>query len=354
MSNETQRVLTECFSLTEHPFEPKVDPLLNVNFRMMGVSLSRALDVFRVAELKDYFLQVGPFKQAVADIESFLSGPGSGGTAPAFLIEGGEGVGRSTMANYVGYLIKEQNQGAASLNTVPVPSDHFGKLLFTIKSLIALHVKQHNVPNCEAAFALFSDEVIGPQDPSVNYLSTIFAQLVSPMAVAPPLILIVESINWDRRDWMMRLYDLLSKLNIVLVFLTEDQKVYNIFQNLGSGPKLSGLAVSLDALDRQMAEEFLIERMGRFRSKPSPIDKQGLFPFASQALNGALRKNLEIKKLEVLCRGAFNNKLSELSSRFKATNGQPPNPPIGAAELVISFDDFGNYVRQVIRSSIGG
>ncbi|HKR61101.1 MAG TPA: hypothetical protein VJS64_15380, partial [Pyrinomonadaceae bacterium] len=174
-----QRILLECFSLVEHPFEPEADKARGLNFRALGVSLAKPLDVFRVGALDDYFVRVGPFSDAVRQIDAYLvaSGYPGGAGAPAFLIEGAKGVGRTTMASFIGFRIKTRSNGVASLNNVPITTEHFGRLLFTIKNLVNQHVTRHNVPNCDGAFALFSNADINPQDPSINYLGQIFAEL---------------------------------------------------------------------------------------------------------------------------------------------------------------------------------
>jgi hypothetical protein len=90
MPNQMQRLLLECFSLEEHPFEPETDNRNGLNFRALGVSLARPLDVFRVGGLEQYFVRVGPFNDAVLKIDAYLAAQGypGGGNAPAFLIEG--------------------------------------------------------------------------------------------------------------------------------------------------------------------------------------------------------------------------------------------------------------------------
>jgi hypothetical protein len=350
MPNQMQRLLLECFSLEEHPFEPEADQR-GLNFRALGVSLARPLDVFRVGGLEPYFVRVGPFNDAVQKIDAYLAAQGypGGGNAPAFLIEGAKGVGRTTMASFLGYRIKTLGGGSASLNNVPVTTEHLGRLLFTIKNLVNLHVTRHQIPNCEGAFALFSNADINPQDPSINYLGQIFAELAQCMGAAPPLILVIESITWERRDWITRLYAHLSPLNIVLVFLTDDRRIYNAFRDLRSGPTLNGLEVSLDKLDRRMAEEFLIHRLESFRSNQSPIAHRGLFPFVAQALNQTIPpgEKIGIKLLEQIFRGAFNIKLQELSPQY--LNAQPPNPQFQPQQLLIPFDYLRRYYSSALR-----
>jgi hypothetical protein len=348
-----QRLLMECFSLVEHPFEPEADARRGLNFRALGVSLARPLDVFRVEALDSYFVRVGPFRDAVQQIDDYLVANGypSGVSAPAFLIEGARGVGRTTLASFLGYRIKTRSAGIASLNNVPVTTEHFGRLLFTIKNLVNLHVTRHQIPNCETAFALFLNADINPQDPSINYLGQIFAELAQCMAAAPPLILVIESLTWERRTWIERLYALLSPLNIVLVFLTDDRRVHNFFRELRTGSTLNGREVSLDKLDRQMAEEFLKHRLDIFRSHPSPIEKTGLFPFVAQTLNQTIRpgEKIGIKLLEQILRGAFNVKMEELYPQF--LNTQPPDPQFQPEQLLIPFDYLSRYYSSAFASS---
>jgi hypothetical protein len=352
MANERQRLLMECFSLVEHPFEPEADARRGLDFRTLGVNLARPLDVFRVEALNEYFVRVGPFNDAVQQIDAYLGAQGypGGGNAPAFLIEGAKGVGRTTMASFLGYRIKTRGGGIASLSNVPVTTEHFGRLLFTIKNLVNVHVTRHKIPNCEPAFAFYSDAAINPQDPEVSYLGQIFAELTQCMGAAPPLILVIDSITWERRSWTERLYALLSPLNIVLVFLTDDRRVYNAFRDLRSGPTLNGLEVSLDKLDRQMAEEFLKHRLEIFRSDQSPIAHMGLFPFVSQALNQTIPpgEKIGIKLLEQIFRGAFNIKLQELFPQY--LNTQPPDPQFQPEQLLIPFDYLSRYYSKALRS----
>ena len=352
MTTERQRLLRECFSLVEHPFEPEADPRRNINFRTLGVSLARPLDVFRVKELESYFVRVGPFNDAVQQIDAYLGAQGypGGGNAPAFLIEGAKGVGRTTMASFLAYRIKTRAGDVASLNNVLVTTEHFGRLLFTIKNLVNVHVTRHKIPNCEAAFAFYPDAAINPQDPEVSYLGQIFAELGQCMGISPPLILVIDSLTWERRSWVERLYALLSPLNIVLAFLTDDRRIYNAFRDLRSGPTLNGLEVSLDKLDRAMAEDFLKHRLEIFRCDKSPIGRTGLFPFVSQALNQTIPpgEKISIKLLEQIFRGAFNIKLEELAPQY--VNAQPPNPQFQPEQLLIPFDYLSRYYSQALRS----
>lgn len=353
MPNGRQRVLADCFSLDEHPFDPQMDTRRKLDFRQRGVSLTRPLDVFNVEELKDYFIRTGPFKDAVQEIKDFLIAtnyPNGSTYPPAFLIEGAKGVGRSTMASFLGYQIKKRNAVGASFNTVPVSSEHFGRLLLTIRNLVRGHINKYQIANCEAAMNFYSTEEINPQDPSVDYLRQIFGQLAPCMVTAPPQILVIESITWQRRDWIGQLYEYLSPLNIVLVFMTEDRRVFNAFRDLRNTPRLVGLEVSLDALDRQMAEEFLTSRLQNFRSAKTPANKIGLFPFAAQILDQTFPpgQKIGIKLLESIFRGAFNIKLDELSARYGAE--QPPNPPIRSEELLIAFEAVSRYYQVSLRT----
>lgn len=349
MPNGRERVLADCFSLEEHPFNPQVDTRRKLDFLQRGVSLSKPLDVFNVEELKDYFIRTGPFKNAVQEVKDYLTTnnyPTGGTYPPAFLIEGAKGVGRSTMASFLGYQIKKRNAGRASFNTLPVPSENLAKLLFTIRNFIRLHITNFKIPNCDVALNFYSNEEINPQDPSIDYLTQIFAQLAACMVAAPPHILVIESITWQRKEWMAQLHQVLAPLNIVLIFLTEDRRVFNSFRDLRNSPRLAGLEVSLDALDRQMAEEYLSSRLANFRSAQTPADKAGLFPFATQVLIQTFPpgQKIGIKLLESIFRGAFNAKLNELSARY-GQQGQGPNPPIRSEELLIPYESVSKYYK---------
>jgi len=349
MPNGRLEVLADCFSLEEHPFDPQVDTRRRLDFRRRGISLSKPLDVFNVEELKDYFVRTGPFKDAIQQIKDYLVAnnyPTGGGYPPAFLIEGAKGVGRSTMASFLAYQIKKRNAGGASFNTLPVPSEHFGKLLFTIRNFVRGHINRFQIPNCDEALNFYTDQAINPPDPSVDYLRQIFAQLGNCMGAAPPQIIVIESITWQRKEWMVQLYEYLSPLNIVLIFLSEDRRVFNAFRELRNSPRLFGLEVSLDALDRQMAEEYLASRLANFRSAQAPADKAGLFPFAAQVLSQTFApgQKIGIKLIETIFRGAFNTKLDELAARYEQPN-QAPNPPIRSEELLIPYESVSKYYK---------
>ena len=354
MSNARQRVLADCFSLEEHPFDPQLDARRKLDFRRRGVSLTKPLDVFNVEELKDYFIRTGPFKDAVEQVKDFLTRtnyPNGGAYPPAFLIHGDKGVGRSTMASFLGYQIKKRNPAGASFNNVPVVSENVGKLLFSIKNYIRLHINKFQLPNCNDALNFYSNTDINPADPSLDYLRQIFVQLATCMVASPPLILEIESITYvDRKEWMSQLYDYLKPLNIVLIFMTEDPRVFHYFQKQRNLGRIVGQEVSLEPLDRQMAEEFLTSRLANFRSAQSPVNKAGLFPFAAQILNQTFPPGTKIgiKRLESMFHGAFNLKLDQLSGRY-VQPGQPPNPPIRADELLIPFESVGDYLQGSIR-----
>jgi hypothetical protein len=348
---DEKRVLVECFSLDDNPFEPKIDAQRGLDFQKMGVSLAKPLDIFRVEPLKDYFAPVGAFDIAVQAVDAFFKRsnyPADGGPPPAFLIQGVQGVGRSTMAIFLAYQIKVRKLGNASLKTVPVTSEHWGRLLFTIKKLIKQHVENYDIPNCDEAFDLFSDTDINPQDPSVSYLAQIFTNLGQCMVATAPLILVIESITWERRDWMADLYGLLNQLNVVLIFLTDDRRIFNTFRNV---PKPDGFEVGLNPFDRQMAEQFLTLRLKMFRRANSPQDKSGLFPFPSETLDLILPpgKTYSIKWLEQVFRGAFNAKLKELLPLFKASKGQPPNPQVQRESLLIPYKELSSSYVSTLR-----
>jgi hypothetical protein len=354
---DEQTLLKECFSLLEHPFEPKTDPQTGLNFKQLGVSLARPLDIFRVEDLRKYFAQVGPFASAVTAVETFLGQTGyPAGAPPAFLIEGAKGFGRSTMASFLAYKIKAKNGGGASFYNVPVTSEHWGRLLFTIKNLIKQHVTTHHIQNCDAAFALFSNEDINPQDPSVNYLGQIFAQLAQCMVGPPPLVLAIESITWQRLDWITGLFDLLNPLNVVLIFLTDDRRVYNIFANLRNGPNLTGFELRLAPFDKQMATQFLTERLDIFRDANAPQGRTGLFPFRSQTMDLTLpdNKRLSIKLLEQVFRVAFNRKLRELTAVYDANSGPQGNQQALQDALLIPYGDLTTSYVSTLRTGSSG
>jgi len=351
MTEGNKRVLSECFSLLEHPFEPQGDPRRNLDFQALGVSLAKTLDVFKVKELGAFLLRTGPFETGINTIDGFLDGLPAGGDAPAFLIEGSKGVGRSTMANYIASRIKERNQDKASLYEITVGSEHFGKLLFTIKAKIAAHIRKFQVSDCDDALNSYSEIAINPQDPSQEFLLQIFTDLRACLAGAPPLVLVIESINFMRQDWIEKLSDALGQLNVVLIFLTEDPRVRNHFVALRNGALLKGIEVRLTPLDRQMAEDFLKARLEAFRADQTPLDRAGLFPFVSQVLMEAIPpgKTIGIKLLEYIVHGAFNMKVEELAPKFPAPN-QEPNPPIMLEQMVIPFEYLKRYYASSLRS----
>lgn len=371
MPNGVTNVLNECFCLVEDPFDPKVDPHKKFSFSDRKASLSRSLDIFNIAELEYYFIKIGMFKDAVDQVANFLLGSGfnvASNNPPTFLIEAPTGAGRSSLASYIAYQVKKHSGGKSALQTVPVGTEDEAKLAFSIKKLLEMHVKHENLSDCETVFVTYPDTLIlGPNGPDMSFLSTIFQQLSTCMVGAPPLLLIIEEITYERMGWLSNLYKMLAPLNVILIFLTNDVRVRKQYEKLRSNGDLTGCRVRLGKLDEQAAVDFFVQRLDSFRREKCDETKRNVFPFDPKVFTQAFKdeekhggegeqekaasRAIGVKLLLNLFRQAFNLKLLELNQYFIESAGKHPKPELKLEELLITWDYFNNAYQNVIRAA---
>jgi hypothetical protein len=350
-----KRVLEDWWCLDTHPFEPDRDRRRNFDFRRQGVSLENPLDVFYVNELVHYYARIGAFGDAEKEIRHVLQTlryPGGGVVPPAVLIEGANGAGRSSLANLIAYIVQDRWRAVdpdrakdAQLLEVPVTGENFAKLLFTIKQSVQQHADECGLQACQSIFRTWSDEAVGgANNPEEGYLETFLLRLKQCMRAAPPLILLIEPIKYQQREWVNRLHAILAPLNIMPIFTTENPNVTAVVRGSISQSRLRGVTLCLRGLTEQETCELLMERLATFRPDGAPPDRQDLFPFAPEAIEQAFRdqaNGLPIKLALMLLRDAFNAKLSELAEL-------PEDPTPARDALLVRWEDFvGSYSEKV-------
>ncbi len=341
-------VLDQCFCLVEDPFDPKVDP--RKNFTFTKAKLSATLDIFNIAELDSYFIKIGMFRDAVDRVANFLEGDGydvaTNTNTPAFLIQAPRGAGRSSLANQIAYQVKQYIGGDCALQTVPVVGENDAKLLFLIKKRLETHIQRYGIQDCTSTFTTYPDNLLmSSNGPDLTLLSTIFEELTVCLKGAPPMLLIVEEIDYPKIGWISNLYRMVSPLNVVLIILTSDYRIRKHFEQLMNDGTLTGCWVGLNNLDRQAAIDFMIERLDWFRKEECDAKKLDVFPFDPSVFTQAFKdEDKGVKKLLGLFGRAFTFKLNEL-------NDHPEPENLTLEELLITWEYFDGSFRKVVRET---
>jgi len=343
-------VLQKYYLFESHPFEPTIDARTQFDFQRQNVSLLTELNVFQYTELKSCFIEVGPFAKAIADLSQYFGALGyssAGGDQPALLIQGSPGSGRGSMANYAADIVKQiitqSGCGLPSLKTVFVPTESQGKLLILIKQKIEAHLNKNPQQGVQDIFAEYKD-LIDPKAPDQSFLEALLNALKTPLTAAPPLILIVDPITWDRRDWIKWLYRLVSPLNVLLIFITEEYRVVPFFDDLVDKNMIQGKSVRLTGLSVTEGLKFAEARLDHFRS--TNVDPK-VFPFELDAFQkiftGPPEGRVGVKFLIQVLRGSLNRKMSKLSQSYTAP---PPLP----TDIRITWADIAESYEIIIRT----
>jgi hypothetical protein len=356
-----KKVLRECYCLEDNPFDPSRDPQNTFDFRANKASLVKPLDIFNISALEPFFIKIGKFQEAVDEVEEFLIEnnwtPGVD-QPPTFLVKAENGMGRTTLANYIAYLVKDQRvAGVASLYTQDVPDENFAQFAFSLKKVIEVHAKESRITGCDSVFSTFPDALLDPPGgggPRLNLLNNVFQMLVKPLSNAPPLLLVVESITYEREDWMYRLYKMLSPLNVVFIFLTTDERVRMSYNELVEAGSMAGRSVELEALDQALTLKFFNVRFGLYRAAGPCAGQWYLFPFGQDIFDQAFKPEKDdeesptfgIKFLLAVFRGALNLKINRLSKAFAQ-----PNPQLPPDELAIIWNDVEDAFKRVVRKT---
>ncbi len=357
-----KKVLKECYCLEDNPFDPSHDPQSTFDFRANRASLAKPLDIFNISELEPFFVKVGKFQEAVDEVGQFLIEnawtPGVD-QPPTFLVKAQNGVGRTTLANYVAYLVKEQCvAGPAALYTLDVPNEDFAQLAFSLKKLIEVHARENKVAGCDIIFVTYPDTLLDSgTGPKLPLLNNVFQMLTKPMSDAPPLLVVMESITYEREDWMFRLYKMLSSLNVVLIFLTDDERVRMTYNELVEGGAMDGRSLELEPLDKALTLEFFDMRFGLYRPGGQCKGQWDLFPFGQDIFDIAFTPEKDdeddpafgVKFLLTVFRGALNVKINKLSPSFAQAN--PQLPP---KQVAITWKDVEVAFRRAVRKAARG
>jgi hypothetical protein len=347
-------VLRELFFLSDNPFAPSEDPQRNFRFGTRGAYLNRALNVFEVAELLEYFVKVGPFGSAVTDLDEYLENTGypqGGAYPPAFYIYGATGAGRSTMAYYIAHRIRERaGPAGVMLGEVPVKGSDLAKHLFSIKGFIKRHATRQEA---EAALEIIKEyeTQMNALEPNERLLKEMFTMLRPNMMGLPPLILVMENLEYVHHDrWFGELYRTLKELNVVFIFIGEDA-LADRFEGLLRSKVISGLIVSLDKLDRQAGVEFLQRRVETFRLPTLPPGRHNLFPFIEQELDVAFKDPaaLDLRYMLNLLNGALKLRLKKLAPFYAAPRAGGDPPQFADEELCITAELIEESIKTLMR-----
>jgi hypothetical protein len=347
-------VLRELFFLVDNPFSPAEDTKRKFKFGTRGAYLNRALNVFEVTELLNYFVEVGYFKSAVDDLKEYLSNtdyPQGGAYPPAFYISGASGAGRSTMAYYIAYRIKELSKPAeAALGEVPVKGSDLAKHLFSIKGFIKRHAIKHKVQACLEIIQEYETQMTAAE-PNERMLKEMFSMLRPSMIGMPPLILIMESLEYVHHDkWFGELYTTLKDLNVVFIFIGDDA-LTDKFEGLLRSKVISGLIVSLSSLDRNVGTDFLQQRVDTFRLPTFPAGANNLFPFFEQELAVAFKDPpaLNLRYMLNLLNTALKLKLRALASSYTDQGGASAAPQFSQDDLRITAELIEESIKNLMK-----
>jgi hypothetical protein len=353
MSTE-MKALRELFFLVDNPFSPTEDTERKFRFGTRGAYLNRALNVFEIKELLEYFVKVGYFKSAVDDLTEYLDNtdyPKGGAYPPAFYIYGASGAGRSTMAYYIAHRIKElSKQAEAALGEIPVKGSDLAKHLFSIKGFIKRHAAKHEVQACLDIIQEY-DAQMTAAEPNERLLKEMFSMLRQSMIDLPPLILIMENLEYIHHDrWFGELYTILKDLNVVLIFIG-DNALTDRFERLLRDEVISGLVVSLSSMDREMGTSFLQSRVDTFRLSTFPAGANRLFPFFEPELAVAFKDPpvLNLRYMLNLLNTALKLKLRKLAPFYTGQEGPGAAPQFSEDELRITAELIEDSIKTLMK-----
>jgi hypothetical protein len=349
MAGVSARVLNEYLFLADHPFEPTLDPgPPPFDFQDRDAYLTDELDVFRVRELMRYFLAVGPFGDAVQTVRQRLDALHGGFRAtavPPILVYGGNGAGRTSMSRVVAHLLRERCAAPPTLNPVDVIGEHLGKILLAVAEHVEIHVGQH-APGRVALLQPLAR--INQENPDEFALVRLLGNdaLRQVMRGTPCLIEVIEPITLVRWEWVGRLSRLLRPLNIVLLFLTDNDNVVTLFESLLP----DGLSVRLSELDVQDLLDLIEARMTTFRHGALPPGRPRVFPFDAAVVRKAYADKGEwrMKPLLRLLRTAVSRKVAALGRHADGLVAGAPLPLIGEAEATVSWEDMTAAYREAL------
>jgi hypothetical protein len=331
-------ILTKYYLLSDHPFEPERDTKRHFDFKAQNLSLMKELRMFEHSQLKDYFVNVGSFNASCAEVENFLHNVGYNGSPapPAILIQGARGSGMDSMAQYVALAVRARAAGATSY-LIPIPSASQSRLLVLVKAEL-----KGFMPNEEKIFTKY-DGLIDPQKPDLAYLRAMFLELAARNIPNQPLILLLKSVSWDCRDWLLSLYQLLSPLNVFLVFFTEDTRVASWFDDLVAKSLLLGRSVRLRGLDAGEGRSFVEMRLSSFRSV-SVVPES--FPFNPQALPLIFR---DVPEQRVGVKFFIQILRNSLNAKIAALEGSYVDPPPPRSAIQIEWMDISDAYEAILR-----
>src|SRR5216684_1105797 len=336
--------LTQGYLLSDHPFDPELALIHDPDGNVLDVNFSDPLDVFGTKELKDYFQPVGSFNTAITDISTFLDGFGNRmdrNALPILLIEGPAGNGRKTVGNFAAHFMKDHCTKPPSLHTIPVTTNHFGRLLFEIKQALELHFTKNKIDTT----AIKSRDPIKAEDPDESNLAGLFSNVAQAKLNPPMLVLLIGPLRYpNNSDWIGKLYGMLKKLNVALIFTTNDRRITDLFKQALKRGDYLGCPVRLDPLTIQDGKTLITNRLLQFRKQPPPPGLAPLTPYEMAAIEWIFREDLVIRQVLNLCRLTMNRKLTQLVGSQKPV----PSPVPGDPGTQINTNDFKDVFGTVM------
>jgi hypothetical protein len=311
-------ILNNYYSLSDHPFDPQTDQKRKLDLKARKLSLMRELKMFEHSELRNYFVKVGSFLTTSEALDKLLTDSNYNGSPvpPALLVQGTKGTGMDSMAQYAALAIRDRAPGAI-LRLVPIPSASKPRLLMLIKGEL-----ESFLPDGKDIFAKY-DKLLDPRKPDQAFLTTLIRELTTLNIPDQPLILTIGPINWDCKDWLLWLYQLLAPLNVFLIFFSDDTRIASWFDDqIGKG-LIPGLCLRLKGLNAAEGQQFVEKRFDDFRAA-SVTPKS--FPFHPTVFPGIFKgvpeERVGVKFLIQILRNSLNAKISTLEKGYVI----PPPP----------------------------
>lgn len=339
--------------LAEHPFSPERDPIRNREFRDKKLSLLSTLKMFDHPELADYYVRVGGFDQAAKRAEDALDAnhfPTPGQQPPVVLIQGNAAVGRSSFAEYLAYRLRAKWEAAfpgnvPTLQRIKIEGENIARLMYRIKIYLRDHTDLNSVAGAARLYKRWEDDG-GANEPNESQLESLFGDLADAMQDAPPLILIIRTITYERMGWIARLGTRLTAMNVIPIFITDSRLVSTLVAN----EHPSVVALALAPLDSAQAQQFVEQRINTFRKPGCAHGHKALDPFDPITLTNAFEgraQGLGVRFfIEVMC-GAFEEFLKDLGGKLNDPGYKP-----ASTDLLVQWRHVSDGYRR--RLSPGG
>jgi hypothetical protein len=348
----SSRAWFDALCLGAHPFFPDRDPRRNFDFQKNNVSLRGPLMMFEHPELAEYYVRVGGFERASDEADRALDArryPTRGLQPPAILVQGGSAVGRSSFAEYLAHIIRRRWEAAApavkpGCRRIKINGENIAKLLWVIKTYVKNHADSNAIAGAKEAFEMWAADG-GVTTPDENVIESLFAELAPSMRAAPPLILIIRDITFQRRAWMARLASPLTAMNVVPIFISDHPNVYTLTR--ANDPDF--ISLQLRTLLPQDGEAFVRARVRSFRV-PCLHQHDDTYPFDAAAVRAtcaSLPGGMGVRLLVEL----MSSSLDQLVDALEAKRQQDPAFQPTPADLVVNANHITAGYRHALSPS---